>query len=206
MTHAFFFLFLYFHNKTFPCINSNLLISSAYFQMCRDAQTNTVIPQSGVTNLATSLTVQFLLLFISAAGHKGYLKRTGWLGTKLEQKKSFCKLIVPNQFVALASINTKGYGPEGFGQMGPAAGERAQCPHLITARGGGFLTLWRLKVNGCRLFGQSRVSLCLNTQRWNIRQLNRGPAHTLWLWHSVSVRPTSHPVNGPCLHRGWNVL
>lgn len=63
VTHAFFFLFLYFHHKTFPCVNTNLLISSAYFQMCRDAQTNAVIPQSGVTNLATSLTVQFLLFF-----------------------------------------------------------------------------------------------------------------------------------------------
>lgn len=86
------------------------------------------------------------------------------IGDKVRTKEVICKLIVPNQFVALASINTKGYGPEGFGQMGLAAGGKGQCPHLIRGRGGGFLTLWRLKVNGCRLFSQTRALLCLSTQ------------------------------------------
>lgn len=141
VTHAFFFLFLYFHNKTFPCVNTNLLISSAYFQMCRDAQTNAVIPQSGVTNLATSLTVQFLFYFFFCDWTQRVFKKDGLIGDKVRTKEVICKLIVPNQFVALASINTKGYWPEGFGQMSPAAGEKGQRPHLITGRGGGFLTL-----------------------------------------------------------------
>lgn len=63
------------------------------------------------------------------------------IGDKVRTKEVICKLIVPNQFVALASINTKGYGPEGFGQMGLAGGEKGQCPHLIRERGGRFLTL-----------------------------------------------------------------
>lgn len=135
------FLFLYFHNRTFPYVNSNLLISSAYFQMCRDAQNQHCHPAVWSDQFGHIADCTIFITFYFCGWTQRVFKKDGLIGDKVRTKEVICKLIVPNQFVALASNNTKGYGPEGFGQMGPAAGEKGQRPHLITARGGGFLTL-----------------------------------------------------------------
>lgn len=150
VTHAFFFLFLYFHNRTFPCVNTNLLISSAYFQMCRDAQNQHCHPAVWSDQFGHIADCTIFITFYFCGWTQRVFKKDGLIGDKVRTKEVICKLIVPNQFVALASINTKGYGPEGFGQMGwrksPAStfdnGARRRLFNIVTAEGEWLPTLW----------------------------------------------------------------
>lgn len=47
------------------------------------------------------------------------------IGDKVRTKEVICKLIVPNQFVALATINTKGYGQRDLDKWGSRQAEKA---------------------------------------------------------------------------------
>lgn len=153
--------------------------------MCRDAQTNTVIlQQSGMNNLATLLTVRFFFFSFFHGWTMRLFEKDRLIGDKVRTKEVICKLIVANQFVALLSVITKRYGPEGFGQTGLAAGKKGQSPHLV-------FTIVTARGERRRLFSQTRALWCLNTQRWNVRQLNGGlhtHSDTLWVFARPAIQ------------------
>lgn len=67
----------------------------------------------GVDDLATSLTVQSVFCGWTKGVSNGQAD-----GDKVRTKELICKLIVLNQFVALAPVNTKGYGQRDLDKEG----------------------------------------------------------------------------------------